>query len=144
MKRIIYVCIFAEFIQTEMCMHSFIYTVLYYLVLSVICLYVVYPESPVGLLNLNIYILDVFTEKPYSKPLERNVVYIPIITLSHPTSYEFNDVKIIHGSLQSEWTSAMSFNFFVNVLIEMNVNVSNELNFSDRSVNYIGSLARFT
>ena len=34
----------------------------------------------------------------------------------------------------------------VNVLIEMNVNISNELNFSDvyRSVNYIGSLAKFT
>ena len=35
--------------------------------------------------------------------------------------------------------------FFVNVLIEMKVNISNELNFSDvyRSVNYIGSLAKF-
>ena len=34
---------------------------------------------------------------------------------------------------------------FVNVLIEMNVNISNELNFSDvyRSVNYIGSRAKF-
>ena len=32
------------------------------------------------------------------------------------------------------------------ILIEMNVNVSNELNFSDayRSVNYIGWLAKFT
>ena len=37
----------------------------------------------------NIYILDVFTEKPYSKSLERNVVYIPIITLSHKTSHDF-------------------------------------------------------
>ena len=36
--------------------------------------------------------------------------------------------------------------FFFNVLIEMNVNISNELDFSDvyRSVNYIGSLAKFT
>ena len=36
--------------------------------------------------------------------------------------------------------------FFVKVLIEMNVNRSNELNISDvyRSVNYIGSLAKFT
>ena len=35
--------------------------------------------------------------------------------------------------------------FFVNVLIEMNVNISNELNFSDvyRSVNYNGSLAKW-
>ena len=37
---------------------------------------------------LNIYILGVFTEKPNSKPLERNVVYIPIITLSHATSHD--------------------------------------------------------
>ena len=36
-----------------------------------------------------IYILGVFTEKPYSKPLERNVVYIPVITLSHATSHDF-------------------------------------------------------
>ena len=36
--------------------------------------------------------------------------------------------------------------YFVNVLIEMNVNINNELNFSDvyRSVNYTGSLAKFT
>ena len=32
----------------------------------------------------NIYILGVFTEKPYSKPLACNVVYIPINT-SHAT-----------------------------------------------------------
>ena len=37
----------------------------------------------------NIYILGVFTEKPYSKPSERNVVYISIITLSHVTSHDF-------------------------------------------------------
>ena len=37
----------------------------------------------------NIYILGVFTEKPYNKPLERNVVYIPIITLSNATSHDF-------------------------------------------------------
>ena len=40
-----------------------------------------------------------------------------------------------------------SIRFFVNVLIEMNVSISNELNFSDvyRSVNYIiGSPAKFT
>ena len=37
----------------------------------------------------NIYILGVFTEKPYRKPLGRNVVYIPIITLSHATSHDF-------------------------------------------------------
>ena len=37
----------------------------------------------------NIYILSVFTEKTYSKPLERNVVYIPIITFNHATSHDF-------------------------------------------------------
>ena len=36
-----------------------------------------------------IYILGVFTEKPYSKPLEYNEIYIPNITLSHPMSYDF-------------------------------------------------------
>ena len=59
-------------------------------------------------LSKNVYILGVFTEKLYSKPLKRNVVYIPIITLSHATSHDFNDVKINHGSLQSDWTSARS------------------------------------
>ena len=35
---------------------------------------------------------------------------------------------------------------FVEVLINMNVNISNELNFSDvyQSVNYTGSVAKFT
>ena len=37
----------------------------------------------------NIYSLGVFTEKPYSKLLERNEVYIPIITLSQATSHDF-------------------------------------------------------
>ena len=31
----------------------YVYKALYYLVLSVICLYVVYPQNPVGLLELN-------------------------------------------------------------------------------------------
>ena len=35
------------------------------------------------ILFLCIYILGVFTEKPYSKPLECNVIYIPITTSSH-------------------------------------------------------------
>ena len=39
------------------------------------------------------YILDVFTEKPCSKPFEHNVLYIPIITLSHATSQNLNCVK---------------------------------------------------
>ena len=39
-----------------------------------------------------------------------------------------------------------SYKIFVKVLIETNVNISNELNFSDvyLSVNYIGWLAKFT
>ena len=38
------------------------------------------------------------------------------------------------------------YKIFVKVLIETNVNISNELNFSDisRSVNYIGSIANTT
>ena len=49
--------------------------------------------------------LCVFTEKPYSKPLERNVFYIPIITIImiiiiiEPP--DVSDVKINHGSRQS-------------------------------------------
>ena len=38
----------------------------------------------------NNYILRVLTEKPYSKALEHNIVYIPIITLNHATSHDFN------------------------------------------------------
>ena len=34
----------------------------------------------------HIYILGVFTERPYGKPLERNVVYIPITTSGHAMS----------------------------------------------------------
>ena len=35
---------------------------------------------------LNIYSLDLQTEKPYSQPSERNVVYIQTTTSSHATS----------------------------------------------------------
>ena len=40
------------------------------------------------LITVNIYIFGVFVKKPYSLPLERNVVYkyIPITTLGHATS----------------------------------------------------------
>ena len=37
-------------------------------------------------LHTFIYMLSVFTEKPYSKPFERNVFYIPITTSNHATS----------------------------------------------------------
>ena len=36
----------------------------------------------------NIYNLSVFTEKPYSKAVERNEVYVSIITSSHATSHD--------------------------------------------------------
>ena len=56
-----------------------------------------------------IYILGVFTEKPYSKPLERNVrVYIRSLHSNNNIEpSNVNDVKIDHGSLQSDWTSAL-------------------------------------
>ena len=37
---------------------------------------------------INIYILNAFTEKPYSKLMRRNVVYNPITTPSHATSHD--------------------------------------------------------
>ena len=37
----------------------------------------------------NIYIIGVFTETPDSKPLEHNLVYIPIIVLNHIMSHDF-------------------------------------------------------
>ena len=43
------------------------------------------PRSSL-LLMANSYILCVFTESPVIKPLERNVVYIPIITSNHARS----------------------------------------------------------
>ena len=55
---------------------------------------------------INIYILSAFTEKAYSKAVERYGVYVSIITLSHMTE---SDVKINHGPLQSDWTSATSW-----------------------------------
>ena len=39
-------------------------------------------------LYLYIYILSAFTEQLYSKPLECNVIYTSIITLSLPTSHD--------------------------------------------------------
>lgn len=37
----------------------------------------------------NIYLFGVFTEKPLSKPLDGNAVYISMITLSRATSRDF-------------------------------------------------------
>ena len=50
-----------------------------------------------------IYILGVFTEKLYSKPLERNVVNIPITTSSQATLVSQNKAWF----LQSEWMLAL-------------------------------------
>ena len=99
------------------------------------------------------------------RPSERNVIYIPKITSSHATLMTPKK----RGFLQSDWMSVLfrskqkdpqsaekprlniyCFNFsayisfFVKGLIETNVNVSNELNFSDvyPSVNYTGSPAK--
>ena len=45
-------------------------------------------------------LVGIFTEKPFGKPMERNVVYYTsIITLSRATSCTLNDVKINHGFL---------------------------------------------
>ena len=51
------------------------------------------------------FLLKLYTEKLYSKSLERNVVCTSIITFSHMM---LSDIKIKHGSLQSDWTSATS------------------------------------
>ena len=55
---------------------------------------------------VHIYILDVFTEKPYSKSLERtcNIVYIPVTTSSNAMSMMPNK----HGSLQLDGLSRCS------------------------------------
>ena len=44
-----------------------------------------------SVVSLYMYLHSAFTEKPYSKPLERNVVYTSKITSSHATSH---DVKL--------------------------------------------------
>ena len=48
------------------------------------------PKGFEPLKNDCIYILGVFTEKPCvdNKSLERNVVYLPIFTLSHANSHD--------------------------------------------------------
>ena len=47
-----------------------------------------------------IYVFDAFTEKPCSKPLERNVLDIPIITSSRATpltsKYYISDVFLVY------------------------------------------------
>ena len=37
---------------------------------------------------MNIYIIGVFIEKPCTKTLDRDVVYIPIISSSHATPHD--------------------------------------------------------
>ena len=93
--------------------------------------------------------------------MERNVVYLPIPISSHATlmtsKYTMAFCNLIgshHCSAVSKKTACKCFtasilalilDFFVKVLTETNVNISSELNFPEvyRSVNYIGSLAKF-
>ena len=49
-----------------------------------------HTHSPVPSVNTFIYLHSwCISEKPCSKSLEHNVVYIPIITMSHVTSHDF-------------------------------------------------------
>ena len=50
----------------------------------------------------NIYILGVFTEKPYIKQLECS-----LYSNNNTEPCNVNDDKINHGSLQSDWTLAL-------------------------------------
>ena len=52
--------------------------------------------------GLYIYILVVFSEKHYSKPLKCNVH-----SNSNVEHCDISEVKINHGSLQSGWMSAL-------------------------------------
>ena len=68
---------------------------MYYTLRSNIYILGVFTEKPYSKslernVVCNIYILGVFTEKPSSKPLESNVVYIRITTSSHATSMTSN------------------------------------------------------
>ena len=49
----------------------------------------------------SIFILGIFTKKPYSKPLESHVVYNQKGTAGQATSVTS---KINHGPQQSDWT----------------------------------------
>ena len=91
----------------------------------------------------------VFTEDPYRKPLKRNAVYIPITTLGQATSVTSNLIGRWCCSAVSRKTACKCFTassfsvyirLFVKVLIEKNVNISNELNLSGvyRRVNTLG------
>ena len=52
----------------------------------------------IGTLRVNIYLVGVFTETFYRKPLECNVVYIPIIALSTGHNKTLNNFKRNYGS----------------------------------------------
>ena len=58
-------------------------------------------EKVYHLLHLNICILSLYTEEPCNKPVEYNVLYIPM------TTRDVSEVKTNHGLLQSDWTSAL-------------------------------------
>ena len=126
------------------------------------------------LLTINIIHCEVFSKitKYHSAMKQTRTSLVFHQSNLHVMSHDFKGLKMNHGSPQSDWTSAISWHrwrcsavskktvckcfpasilvltsdlFFVNVLTEMNVNISNEHNFPDvyQSANYIGSPAKF-
>ena len=72
-----------------------------------------YKQSYICILDTYIYIHGVFTEKPYSKPLECNVVYIPITALSR-TKVNYKGIIPFSrlGDFYANLSSAFFFWFF--------------------------------
>ena len=46
--------------------------------------------------------LEYLVKSDNRKPFECNAVYVPMITLDHAMSHDFNDVKINHSPIQSD------------------------------------------
>ena len=93
-----------------------------------------FERTSLILLLGNIYILCVATEKPYSTPFARNVIYIPITTLSHATSMTSKFTFVLFNLMVPKLAEPMRVNvlllqynslvchFFVWILIETNIN----------------------
>ena len=102
----------AQKFKKSCCTHSRISVPLYIKILVKVWLKVLQGQLfcvqtvLVCMLFLHIYILGVFTEKPYSKPLECNV---PVLYSNNIESRDITDVKINHGFLQSDWMSALFY-----------------------------------
>ena len=93
-----------------------------------------------------IYILGVFTEKLYSKPLEWSVVYIPIVTSTTRRPNKLKNSMAFYNVIERRCCSASYTRLFVKMLIETYLNISNELIFPDdyRRVSYIWSLTKLS